>query len=567
MRKLQHATKCFNRTVIAKPRRHRESVGFVLQPIATARPVFPASRPVLFSTVPSSSVTSPSVASPCRNERCELKEICPSSKRNLDGITEQKIESGQTVAEYNNSEGQYRGTPSVSSLFPSGPGSTDPSEWPLRSFYKRELPSNCIRFAGDEGVRMFQDALAAGTGSAYFPLAEQFRTQDEPAFCGLSTLTMVLNALSIDPGRIWKGGWRWFSEEMLDCCESLERIRKQGIAFDKLACLASCNGAAVETWRARGLDSDEEHLRQAVKEACSTSTHFLIACYSRSVLGQTGEGHFSPIAAYHEESDMVLIMDTARFKYPPHWVPLKLLVKAMQKEVEDSGKPRGYMRLSRASGDGSPSSSVLFVLTLRKGFDESALRRIRKFFASVRASKLEMSSHPNINERGENVGSGGIGIRIGESVCKTCSSDGLEISAYVSCFFSAVPSDLLSAVSTVVHEFRVDPADFGEISVRPKYQDTVCELLRDIRALPVFPHVVSAAEKQKERLKGILEAVHGLELLTVLLLAAPVGNLSACGTRVQNAMKQSEDGASEIVRNEIKALRNQLWTVFEKIDS
>ena len=39
----------------------------------------------------------------------------------------------------------------------------------------------------------------------YFPLAEQFRTQDEPAFCGLSTLTMVLNALAVDPGRVWKG--------------------------------------------------------------------------------------------------------------------------------------------------------------------------------------------------------------------------------------------------------------------------------------------------------------------------------------------------------------------------
>ena len=39
----------------------------------------------------------------------------------------------------------------------------------------------------------------------YFRLAEQFRTQDDPAFCGLSTLTMVLNALAIDPGRIWKG--------------------------------------------------------------------------------------------------------------------------------------------------------------------------------------------------------------------------------------------------------------------------------------------------------------------------------------------------------------------------
>ena len=29
--------------------------------------------------------------------------------------------------------------------------------------------------------------------------------QDEPAFCGLGTLVTALNALAVDPGRIWKG--------------------------------------------------------------------------------------------------------------------------------------------------------------------------------------------------------------------------------------------------------------------------------------------------------------------------------------------------------------------------
>lgn len=32
----------------------------------------------------------------------------------------------------------------------------------------------------------------------------------------------VLNALAIDPGRTWKGPWRWFDESMLECCEPLE---------------------------------------------------------------------------------------------------------------------------------------------------------------------------------------------------------------------------------------------------------------------------------------------------------------------------------------------------------
>ena len=36
--------------------------------------------------------------------------------------------------------------------------------------------------------------------NCYFPLAAQFRTQEEPAFCGLTTLVMVLNALGKEEG-------------------------------------------------------------------------------------------------------------------------------------------------------------------------------------------------------------------------------------------------------------------------------------------------------------------------------------------------------------------------------
>ena len=36
-------------------------------------------------------------------------------------------------------------------------------------------------------------------------------------------ITQVLNALHVDPGRTWKGVWRWFDESKLDCCKPLER--------------------------------------------------------------------------------------------------------------------------------------------------------------------------------------------------------------------------------------------------------------------------------------------------------------------------------------------------------
>ena len=55
----------------------------------------------------------------------------------------------------------------------------------------------------------------------------------------------------------------------------------------------------------------------------------MIVSYSRRTFLQTGDGHFSPIGGYHAGRDLVLILDVARFKYPPHWVPLSMLYEAM----------------------------------------------------------------------------------------------------------------------------------------------------------------------------------------------------------------------------------------------
>ena len=68
-------------------------------------------------------------------------------------------------------------------------------------YYRRPLPDTCIDFSSELGKQIFSESLADGRMETYFKLASQFRTQDEPAFCGLSTLVMCLNALSIDPHR------------------------------------------------------------------------------------------------------------------------------------------------------------------------------------------------------------------------------------------------------------------------------------------------------------------------------------------------------------------------------
>lgn len=217
----------------------------------------------------------------------------------------------------------------------------------MDSLYRRPLPPALIAFASPEGRALFDAARSAGGMESFFPLIEQFHTQAEPAFCGLGTLVVTLNALGVDPGRLWRGPWRWFSEELLDCCSPLERVRARGITLDEFACLARCNGASAELFRPdlHSIDELRAQLRSATASALAPA---LVVSYHRGALGQTGEGHFSPIGGYDPTSDHALVLDVARFKYPPHWVPVPALHAAMQPLDAATARPRGWVALRRS---------------------------------------------------------------------------------------------------------------------------------------------------------------------------------------------------------------------------
>ncbi|KAJ1417229.1 Phytochelatin synthase, partial [Ochromonadaceae sp. CCMP2298] len=195
------------------------------------------------------------------------------------------------------------------------------------TFHRRELRAPSVAFSSQEGKQIFRMAMLEGGLEGYFHLSESFQTQGHPAWCGLGSLTTALNSLLIDPGRTWQGVWRYFDESMLDCCLPLDVIRLTGITLSKLACLARCNGArpvlryadavTVEEFRA-----DVMTVSLLQEEQGREGRAVMVASYSRKPLNQTGDGHFSPVGGYCAEKDMVLIMDVARFKYPPHWVPL-----------------------------------------------------------------------------------------------------------------------------------------------------------------------------------------------------------------------------------------------------
>lgn len=217
-----------------------------------------------------------------------------------------------------------------------------------------------MALSSPEGKRRFADAQAAGHAEPFLPLMEQFVTQNEPTFCGLGSLTMVMNALRIDPRRRWRDesgpGWRWWSDEMFleaTCTPSLEELKADGVTLDELAKMAATSGANVSVHRPTDEGASLEGFRSAVLSASRMQPGeggeaYLVSSFCRATLGQSGGGHFSPLGAYHAPSDSVLVLDVARFKYPPYFVALSQLWSASATMDAATGQSRGWLRLAAA---------------------------------------------------------------------------------------------------------------------------------------------------------------------------------------------------------------------------
>lgn len=259
-----------------------------------------------------------------------------------------------------------------------------PPQEPSYSVHKRVLPLQLTALNSPKGRQFLMEALSQQTAESYWPLMEQFINQSEPAFCGVTTLQMVLNAMCIDPNIRWRGGWRFYgSEEVLlgRCCLSTERIRRVGVTLEEFRNLAQCQGVSVQMRRPQisklqleeaktnsGCNAATLPLRQVNRRQQLRADNYssleqfeadlrnvlttpnakalLVVSFSRSHLGQTGDGHFSPLAAYHEDSHQVLVLDVARFKYAPYWVPVQKLYEAMQPKDSATKRPRGWFVLN-----------------------------------------------------------------------------------------------------------------------------------------------------------------------------------------------------------------------------
>ena len=210
------------------------------------------------------------------------------------------------------------------------------------------LPERLIDLRSPQGEEFLLETKAL---EAYFPISVTFVTQKTQAYCGVASMVMALNALGVPaPTSPEYQPYTTFTQDnVLD--ERTEAIlpravlARQGMTLDQLGGLIALYPVAVEIHHAAPGGLDE--FRKAAGDYLATKNHVVVVNYLRKALGQERGGHISPLAAYDAKADRFLILDVARYKYPPVWVTASDLFDAMNTtDADNDNKTRGYVLIS-----------------------------------------------------------------------------------------------------------------------------------------------------------------------------------------------------------------------------
>jgi hypothetical protein len=200
----------------------------------------------------------------------------------------------------------------------------------------QSLPTPLLSLSSNKGAARLKRSTAIADYSA---LKSSFQAQELASYCGVASSVAVLGAFGSTTSQ------SDFFTQNASKVRSRLKVTFGGMTLAELAGLLRSYNLIVNVRHADEFDVAE--LRRAVKSNLSSANDYLLVNYQREVLGQGRAGHISPLSAYDEESDSVLIMDTAAHKYPPTWVPLDSLYAAMQTSDSSSGKLRGFLEVAQ----------------------------------------------------------------------------------------------------------------------------------------------------------------------------------------------------------------------------
>ena len=189
-----------------------------------------------------------------------------------------------------------------------------------------------------------QRLISAKLREPFFAMQPYVETQQNLAFCGPASIVAVMNSLGTPrPAESRLYPYNFYTQDNIfngdtQRVKSYVMVSVRGMTLAEIASFFNALGVKATAHYADALNA--EQLRTVIKSALANPNARIVVNYNRKTLAQEGSGHQSPLAAYDEASDSVLLLDVAKFKYPPAWVPLGDLLESMRTVDSDSGKSR-----------------------------------------------------------------------------------------------------------------------------------------------------------------------------------------------------------------------------------
>lgn len=197
-----------------------------------------------------------------------------------------------------------------------------------------------LELFSEKGMQMIKNSQFR---EVYFKISRYFETQAHWTYCAIASSVAVMNTLQ---DQVTFSQDNFFTDEVKKIVTPEEvKTDWRGITANELVKILPIHGFSAAFINAETLTVDA--FRNTLKSTLHDPGQMIIANYNRPEAGQVGGGHWSPVVAYDQDTDSVLIMDTSSFKYPPVWIDLNQFVKAMATKDSD-GIYRGYLTVQKA---------------------------------------------------------------------------------------------------------------------------------------------------------------------------------------------------------------------------
>lgn len=215
----------------------------------------------------------------------------------------------------------------------------------------------------------------------FYQLVNYYQPQINPLYCSVATGVMLLNALNSNdeipsqkeneikkPQAIGGGVSEFHSYSQLSFLnEKTDKIKKREIIqlkqpkeikdgkeiYDAGLSLTDYANILTKAYDLKVelnyIDKNDEKLvkkfRDDLKKYLVEDKKFVVVNFDGQIINNKTKGHVSPVVAYDEESDSILVLDPALHKNTWYWVDLQSLYKAMNSKDGDSY--RGYLIVSK----------------------------------------------------------------------------------------------------------------------------------------------------------------------------------------------------------------------------